>query len=225
MGFDANQGFFLRHSVPRFPNDMKDGYHGFPAYAKLYGQSFICISLRINEISTLAKQFLVNEPYVYDSHVPEEIASQFPNIKDLADGKKLTDSQSIVSVKSKGGFQFVDVAKSKTCDCDLFDVIIPNAVRENMRILTWGRPYMPSKCKPEHDYNIENISEISWGPLSYSSNKEHSKWGYSTSSDVVCIGDINRMESQRKRGGGATCFKSPVVSRTYKSITKTVESC
>ncbi len=45
MAFDANGGFWLVHSVPRFPAATGSGsYAGYPAYAKEYGQSFICMS-------------------------------------------------------------------------------------------------------------------------------------------------------------------------------------
>jgi hypothetical protein len=43
MAFDANGGFWLVHSVPRFPVATGNSY-GYPAYAKEYGQSFICMS-------------------------------------------------------------------------------------------------------------------------------------------------------------------------------------
>lgn len=225
LGFDSAGGFFLRHSVPRFPEYVKNGYSGYPAFAKTYGQSFLCISLNIKEVDTFATQFLINEPFVYDSYVPAEIATKHNNIKDLADGKKSQTTQRQVTIKSVGGQQFIDIAKSKKCECDLFDTLISNGLNTDLKVLSWGRPYMPSKCKPSHNHNIHNIVGISWGALSYTSNKEHSKWAYSPSSDVVCIGDINRMESQKKRGGGATCFKNYGLWNTYKTITTSVEPC
>jgi hypothetical protein len=47
LGFNANGsgGFLLRHSVPRFPAYKKDGYNGFPDYARIYGQTMICVTL------------------------------------------------------------------------------------------------------------------------------------------------------------------------------------
>jgi deoxyribonuclease-2 len=47
MAFDANGGFWLVHSVPRFPANTGSGvsYEGYPAYAATYGQSFLCMSM------------------------------------------------------------------------------------------------------------------------------------------------------------------------------------
>jgi deoxyribonuclease-2 len=46
MAFDAKGGFWLVHSVPRFPFDRASSEpYTYPAYAKTYGQSFICLTL------------------------------------------------------------------------------------------------------------------------------------------------------------------------------------
>jgi hypothetical protein len=47
MAFDANGGFWLVHSVPRFPANTGSGvsYDGYPEYASTYGQSFLCMSM------------------------------------------------------------------------------------------------------------------------------------------------------------------------------------
>ncbi|KHJ89008.1 hypothetical protein OESDEN_11184 [Oesophagostomum dentatum] len=57
--------------------------------------------------------------------------------------------------------------------------------------------------------------------MGYSSSKDHSKWGVSLDGNVpaVCIGDVNRQESQFKRGGGAVCIEDKNMWKTfYNSI-------
>ena len=46
--------------------------------------------------------------------------------------------------------------------------------------------------------------DMPWG---WSESKDHAKWGISIENNWVCVGDINRMISQKKRGGGTIAFQ------------------
>lgn len=69
---------------------------------------------------------------------------------------------------------------------------------------------MPSSCS---NYKTMNVKEVTFdSAISFTETKDHAKWAASPNSAhrsllsnayVTCIGDINRMTSQRKRGGGA----------------------
>ena len=61
----------------------------------------------------------------------------------------------------------------------------------------------------------------------FTTTHDHSKWAISLDKKkpYVCIGDINRMESQRKRAGGTACFILPTVWKTFKRSVKNIESC
>jgi deoxyribonuclease-2 len=48
-------------------------------------------------------------------------------------------------------------------------------------------------------------------PWKWPESKDHAKWGISVEPEWVCVGDINRMISQQKRGGGAIAFKEPAL--------------
>jgi hypothetical protein len=60
---------------------------------------------------------------------------------------------------------------------------------------------------------VEDIKFIDLTPLKAPANwkwpesKDHAKWGIGEEADWVCVGDINRMISQEKRGGGAIAFQ------------------
>jgi hypothetical protein len=76
---------------------------------------------------------------------------------------------------------------------------------------------MPSYCKPTYTYDSMNVAEVTINAnVKWTSTKDHSKWGISYDiPNWVCIADINRMDSQTGRGGGAFCFQN---SSLYYSI-------
>jgi hypothetical protein len=41
----------------------------------------------------------------------------------------------------------------------------------------------------------------------------------------VCIGDINRMDTQRKRAGGTVCFDNVFAWKAFTGIVKDIETC
>ena len=48
-------------------------------------------------------------------------------------------------------------------------------------------------------------------PWKWPETADHAKWGIGVEQDWVCVGDINRMISQEKRGGGAIAFQEPAL--------------
>jgi deoxyribonuclease-2 len=64
-------GFWLVHSVPKFPPTASDGNYDYPKTGTIYGQSFLCISFTGDQMGKVGKQLKFNEPHFYSSHVPE----------------------------------------------------------------------------------------------------------------------------------------------------------
>ena len=105
---------------------------------------------------------------------------------------------------------------------------------------TWRRnpSILDSFCPPEHAMPSLNAINIGFpcrhnasgaGPgahCTYHYTVDHAKWGISTPAQqpaaglrragsgdpqIVCVGGINRMSSQQKRGGGTVCFVHPAL--------------
>ena len=66
-------GFWLVHSVPKYPPPMKTGAYKYPKSGTIYGQSFLCISFKKNEMQSVGKQLKMNEPNFYSSQVPDHL--------------------------------------------------------------------------------------------------------------------------------------------------------
>jgi hypothetical protein len=95
----------------------------------------------IQTVSALAYQYVVNAAFVYDSFVPSSIAGHYPNITALASGglnNKI--SSSTLVYKTPGNNIFIDFAKTKTCNCELYEDVVAPYFRSDMKALTWGRP-------------------------------------------------------------------------------------
>jgi deoxyribonuclease-2 len=118
-----------------------------------------------------------------------------------------------------------DFAKSKQANTDFWEAVVAPNINRNFIVETWGRPLDPSYCGFR---KVENIKEITFSDeIKFLETKDHSKWGITstTSNGIVCIGDINRMTSQRKRGGGGTCFTDQNIYNQFNRIVSIVDRC
>lgn len=68
---NENGGFWLVHSVPKYPPPMNTGGYAYPNSGTVYGQSFLCISFKADEMRSIGKQLRMNEPNFYSSQVPD----------------------------------------------------------------------------------------------------------------------------------------------------------
>jgi len=130
----------------------------------------------------------------------------------------------------------LDIAKSKVCQCEIYSDIVAPIYSADIMALTWGRPLTESYCKPKYPYDVANILNLTWvvNQTAYKETKDHSKWAiginFATNSyphcgPLVCVGDINRMESQRNRGGGLSCFMNKGLWNGFKNLIDGVASC
>ncbi len=64
--------------------------------------------------------------------------------------------------------------------------------------------------------NLKDIKTLKYQQTQYNDGQDHSKWA---ASDAYCfIGDLNRMESQAKRGGGGVLIHHPHMAKAFKEL-------
>lgn len=63
--------------------------------------------------------------------------------------------------------------------------------------------------------------------LSWKQTQDHSKWTLPTDDNInySCFGDMNRMESQFKRGGAFYCIESKPLKQAMTKLIKTTSLC
>ncbi|KAL7013354.1 hypothetical protein ACKWTF_015346 [Chironomus riparius] len=224
-------GFWMIHSVPKFPPAMDKGGYDYPHSGTNYGQSFLCISFTGDQMASVGKQLHFNEPRFYSSQVPDYLRRLYPNIVDALDMKKVSVAPfyNLEPLRSRFGTKFVSFAKSSSFKKELYeDLVAPHYNAGDFFVESWrhGPGNIRSDCtKPTKVYNIQDISIISSQKISFSTQHDHSKWMVSSDNNLLCVGDINRQQHQKVRGGGTVCIQSDSLAKLYSQTIADSESC
>lgn len=229
---DGTSGFWLIHSVPKYPPELGQEYH-YPNTGRMYGQSFLCISFGADQMDSIGGQLVLNEPHVYSYHIPDELRDRFPKLVEATHMK--TDSKpphwNVQELRSRAGVTFNSFAKNRYFKKELYSDLIAPSLQSNLLVESWqhGAGNLPSDCsKPKWSVlNVEGVTIGQW--FNFETLQDHSKWAVSgdsgSSSRYVCVGDINRQEHQKVRGGGSVCSELPEVVAAYAASVGSVESC
>jgi len=236
VAFTDDVGFWLIHSVPRFPLDPKTTKYEYPSNEVRNGQSFLCVSYNAHEnFAKIAEKIYTNRAYIYSYNIPSSIGLQKTVLEKLIDGSSYTepktDSSDLTSLK---GTKFKVFAKNTQWNADLYESLLQPAISQNMLISTWRlgakATIMPSFCQPNYTYDSVNVEELAipgGSEFQWRYTKDHSKWAISLHEErnFVCIGDINRMYSQYKRGGGSACFVNDKLWYSYYNMIYNTSTC
>ncbi|KAG5666998.1 hypothetical protein PVAND_015001 [Polypedilum vanderplanki] len=229
-------GFWLVHSVPKFPPAADEEKYDYPHTGKIYGQSFLCISFTAEQIGIVGKQLQYNEPAFYSSQVPKYLEHIHPQVVEALKMKEIKSAPfyHIATLRSRHGTIFTSYAKSKAFNKELYeDFVAPNYLAGDFYVESWqhGRGNIKSDCtKPTKVYNIKDVSihGSDFGnddKIIFETLKDHSKWLVSKENNLTCIGDINRQEHQKVRGGGTVCLKNITISNIYTKSIESSEPC
>lgn len=231
LAFDGTSGFWLIHSVPKFP-DLNGPDFTWTA-SNVFAQHFLCISLDRENIDKAAFQVRHTEPGIFASNMPAAFSSLVPNMTLVVQQKKASETSNVLAVTSvSGGTPFKHFAKRGTWGKDLYEDLVEPTLEEPFLWNTWRRkPYTEgSYCKASgYAYDSVNVMSINMGPDTrydqWKYTRDHCKWGISQTGNWVCVGDINRMTSQKHRGGGTACFEDAGLHYAINATIASIEAC
>jgi deoxyribonuclease-2 len=220
IAFDtaSKTAYWLLHSWPKFaePGATKEP-------TPKYGQTYLCISLDLATASKIAAQMINHqEPQTYfprTANLPKTdplyLLSQPRQPNDPADS-------SVIDLKSRAGMPFKVIAKNHRWNQDFWNDLVGPALKANLDVETWIRGKIPPIADSDGIHKTFDIKYINLGAMgahwAWPETHDHAKWGITLDSDWICVGDINRMISQRKRGGGTIAFQDLDL---WKALSKT----
>ncbi len=213
IAFDtaSKTAFWLLHSWPKFadPGATTDP-------TPKYGQTYLCLSLTIDAARGLAKQMIIHqEPQVYYPNVanlakddPLYLLTQHPASKPKGDSNA-------INLKTVGGMDFMVLAKNREWNKDFWNDFVGPTLKDDMDDETWIRGPIPPVADSDGIHKTFDIKYINLGFMgvhwAWPETHDHAKWGVTLHKPWVCVGDINRMISQRKRGGGTIAFQNQIL--------------
>uniref|UniRef100_A0A3B4A7W9 Deoxyribonuclease-2-alpha n=1 Tax=Periophthalmus magnuspinnatus TaxID=409849 RepID=A0A3B4A7W9_9GOBI len=228
---DKEQGFWLVHSTPHFPPPQQAGNYSYPDTGLTNGQSFLCVTYPLERFHTIGEQLHINQPHVYDCHVPEALASLVPSLSTLSPPPLTPVSNRSVVLNSSEGTAFISFAKGAAFNNDLYHSWVARELHCPLLVQFWVRStgVLPSDCS--EGVTVLNIQLLSPGPSpSFNNTVDHSKWavspeGAQAGGGWVCVGDINRNHAEERRGGGTVCLQDPLVWKAYRSAALQCQDC
>jgi len=234
VAFDAQGGFWLTHSVPKFPNTVTHGLaHAWDDASAKYGQVFLCITVGVAALQQIGEAMLVNRVSVYDATASAPASIAVPNFQQWANPQSSghhgaqwsAESSKVLTVQSAGGTPFVVFAKSAHFGKDLYDSLVAPTLQVSLITETWmnGRGNLPSTC--DSTYQVLNSKSVQIGGRSWLDSTDHSKWAVTHDGTILCVGDINRQSGQFARGGGTVCIKDSKLGFQLKGAVQSGQNC
>lgn len=136
---DGVKGFWLIHSVPGYPPiprtgnnrsrrrsnqqpelpiadnaNHTDGQYSYPSSGTNYGQSFMCISVKADQVDVIARQLMYNQIISYRKNLPSKLATEYPLFVNASNRIRIRDApyNKKATIRSSGGAEFISFAKS-----------------------------------------------------------------------------------------------------------------
>lgn len=147
LAANDNSGFWLVHSVPKYPDSDYADYK-YPPTGHLYGQSFLCISLKEHQIDLVGQQLKYNEPHVYLGQIPQSLETKYPSLAEVAKSKVLIKDPPFFSLENITGTDFMSFAKSSKFGKELYVDWVAPTLHSHLNVESWlhGSGRIDSEC-------------------------------------------------------------------------------
>lgn len=233
--FDGTTGIWLLHSVPKFPAAVAYGQYSYPESGHEFGQTFLCVTYPTSQLDTIVAHLRLQYPSIYDGDASDSMRKDHPGLYLLLHHHYIRQAPWILTaaLEDVDTVPFISFAKHGHFNKDVYSEVLAKKLASDLYVSTWQNGpggFLPSEC--DEDYKVMNVQgmRLAYDPdsgISFSTRHDHSKWAISTraASSLVCVGSLNRMHSQFKRGGETVCFKNGQLHRLLLASITGYEKC
>jgi deoxyribonuclease-2 len=174
--------------------------------------------------SKIAAQMVSHQqPQVYEPNLPKSLSPSDPLVQLTKPiNPNATGASGSVDYVSKAGMKFTVIAKNRDWGKDFWNGLVGPELKEDMDVETWIRGKIPPVLDTDgthktFDVKFINLTRLG-APWAWPETQDHAKWGITKADNWICVGDINRMITQEKRGGGTIAFQNATL---WAALSKT----
>ncbi|ELV14310.1 Deoxyribonuclease-2-alpha [Tupaia chinensis] len=227
---DQEGGFWLVHSVPRFPAPASSAAYSWPHNAQHYGQTLLCVSFPLAQFVQIGKQLTYAYPLVYDYKLDGVFAQKFPDLVEVVKGHHVRHEpwNSSVTLTSQAGAAFQSFVKSGNFGDDLYSGWLAAALGSTLQVQFWHNSpgILPSNCSgPQQVLDVTQTAFPGPAGPTFNATEDHSKWCVTPEGPWACVGDMNRNVGEQKRGGGTVCAQLPALWKAFQPLVKGWDPC
>uniref|UniRef100_A0A6G5A6C9 Putative deoxyribonuclease ii n=1 Tax=Rhipicephalus microplus TaxID=6941 RepID=A0A6G5A6C9_RHIMP len=214
---------WLQHSVPRFIMDPRFDYQ-YPQSGRSNGQIFLCLSLPIHMVETIAHHLHIQEANVYMSRL-SQWAQRYPVFWALLNRRYHlpTRELKVDHFRTRGLQAVLTIAKSPAWARDIYVQDMKTEIGDNITVQSWkngaGGPQEPY-CTREYSVTDVLVTELKSNigrRECFPASVDHSKWFVAHHRNFFCVSSLNRMRSQMIRGGEITCLLDGAPANLFRS--------
>lgn len=223
FAYDNKSAFWVQHSIPHFPNYVKDGYL-YGHSQEMYGQHAFCMTMSPDNINDVASVMKYSNGWIFDYKTDGTLS----NVEDIVNHKVVSSGTIVKDVKTTWGSVKL-MGKTVAFNQDMLNSIVAPTLKTSMLYQSWlnsGGP-LGAYC-PSSKYDVVDVKTLQLSSDdTHATKNDHSKWAVAkeSSSSWFCGVDNNHVESQYKRSGLAACVQISALSGLMRATVSQSDTC
>ncbi|KRX87216.1 Plancitoxin-1 [Trichinella pseudospiralis] len=223
----ADAAAWIVHTVPGFPK-ARTGYL-FPPAEVQKGHLLICLTIKEDQIDTIAMTLRIATPLIYYNDIPDAQMDSRPNLKKLVNGEtRLTPPLTVTqdtTTAAAGGLKVTIYSKSEKSRYEIYRRVLVKKLKTNIKVWTTRDKTLKSDCRIL-GRNIKLVaSPIAVDGQASSLENDVSQWLVSDPGNKFCAIDKPYHKSQTKEPAMAVCIDDATIFGRFNLIGQNVENC
>ncbi|KRZ65927.1 Plancitoxin-1 [Trichinella papuae] len=223
----ADAAAWIVHTVPGFPK-ARTGYL-FPPAEVQKGHLLICLTIKEDQIDTIAMTLRIATPLIYYNDIPDAQMDSRPNLKKLVNGEsRLTPPLTVTqdtTTAAVGGLKVTIYSKGEKSRYEIYRRILVRKLKTTIKVWTTRDKNLKSDCKTFGRSLKLVTSPISVDGHASSLESDVSQWIVSEPGNKFCVVDKPYHKSQAKEPAMAVCIDDATIFGHFNLIAQNVENC
>lgn len=198
--WDATTAIAILHSIPKYPVGPEEAptYIGLLQNAWEYAQHVSCTTIPLQDLPAFLAALQSLNPLVYEGAFPSHTTSNPQTCQYIPIADRIL------------------ITKPAAYQVDIWATCVSQHFQSDLQVMSWIHGTMDGTVT--NGTTTMDIAQITYPfGTTYTEWDNHAKWAIGEQ-PLVCIGDLNRVETQKVRSGAALCWKDVATWEALNAI-------